>query len=525
MVNVKDILEKGTESQVRTLFSFDMDTEPERVVLKFNLWGRYFFPKYFPNKDADFHYEMDLHRVYLYLGVDHVFLNIAFRNSAKTTRAKLFRAFAIANDLSHFRRYMRILSKDLGNAKQSATDIYNMLIAPRVRALYPEIFEKTETKREETMAVWTTATGIKLAADTVGTDQRGDMQDDARPDFDWYDDFETRLSLYSAVTTHKIWANMEEARTGLAKDGASEYTCNYISERGNVHKLVLKVAEDFKMITPIEIGGVPTWTRYTKEDIARIKKETDDYEGEYLCKPSASKDVYFDRESVDKQVPKEVIEEVAGLKYFRKYQPDNRIVGASDVGGGVGLDSSTAVYIDLDAFPVQVVATYKNNEVKPDGHAHVLAKQGKRFGECYMAIEKNYGSTNDIFKTIYPTAMIHKTQRSENKIKFVGAVEYGYETNGATKPAMLADLDKAVTDGLIELNDPELIAELRSYTTGDLMENSIDPRMTTRHFDLLMALAIAWHVRNFVKAKEKKKILDAWEKKALQKKKVVNRAR
>jgi DNA-binding response OmpR family regulator len=35
-------------------------------------------------------------------------------------------------------------------------------------------------------------------------------------------------------------ANLEEARNGLSKNGGIIYLCNYLSERGNVHKLVQK---------------------------------------------------------------------------------------------------------------------------------------------------------------------------------------------------------------------------------------------------------------------------------------------
>ncbi len=529
---IQNILDTGTGAQVRALFEFTTEDIEETILKKFHLWSRYFFPKYFESKDAPNHREGDLRRIRIYLGTAPVFLNIAYRGDAKTTRAKLFRAFAIANDRTHYRRYMRVLSKDVGNAVQTVTDIYNMLISFRVKALYPEIFEKTEAKREETMGSFTTSTGIKVSAEGVGTEQRGAVQEAARPDFDWYDDFETRMSLYSATTTFKIWQNMEEAKSGLARGGTSEYTCNYISERGNVHKLVLRTEAQFKMIVPIGVKRAgrwtPTWNRYTHEDIAFMEKDEDEFDGERLCKPSASKDVYFDRESIDRQtewsningvrqaVYKEPYDEINNLKFWKKFRPENRTVSGGDVGGGVGLDSSTNVVIDLDCLPAQVIATYANNEIKPDAHAHVVASQNKKyFGACYTAIEKNYGSTNDIFKTLYPTAMIHKTQRSEGKIKYAAATEYGWETNGSTKGQMLSDLGKAIEDGLLDLNDPRLIEEARSYTTADLMDREVDVRMTTRHFDLLMACAIAWHVRNFVKKPAAKKSDDPFVKAAV----------
>ena len=53
------------------------------------------------------------------------------------------------------------------------------------------------------MASFTTATGVKMIADTVGTDQRGDIQENVRPDFIWFDDFETRKTLRSAVTIRR----------------------------------------------------------------------------------------------------------------------------------------------------------------------------------------------------------------------------------------------------------------------------------------------------------------------------------
>lgn len=503
---VREILEKGRPTEVKALFLFDRTTPLKLIRHKFLYFSRYFFPRFFPSADAPFHQQIDEGNIGVYMRGDS-FLNIAFRGSAKTTRTKLFIAFAIANDSDHYRKYFKVLSKELSNAKQTTTDVYNMLISKRVKALYPEVFLKTEAKREETMASFTTATGVKMTADTIGTDQRGDIQDESRPDFVWYDDFETRLSLTSAVTTHRIWENMEEARTGLSKDGGAVYTCNYISERGNVHKLVGKIAN--KIIIPIERDGVPVWDRYSLEDLEKLKKG-DDYAGEYLCRPSAGKDVYFDRESVLRQIPKEPIDIVAGLKLYKKYDPSHRIGSGHDVGGGVGLDSSTSVFLDFDCIPIEVIATYKSNEIRPDAFAYELARQGKRFGENYMAVEKNYGSTLDILKTIYPTSKIHKTERPP-KIVFQNPTEYGWETNAATKPKMLIDLSQAIENGLISLNDPDLIAEVRGYTTGDLMDKEVDPRLTTRHFDLLMACAIAYQTNTKVKKPFQKPEYDPWE--------------
>ena len=445
---VLKILEKGTLKQKKALFLFDRKTDREMIRTKFLYWSKWFLPSYFREKtgeyvkDAPFHKRMDEENINVYVGRRPSFLNIASRDFAKTTRTKLFIAFVVANDEFHFRKYFKVLSKDGSNSKQSVTDIYNMLISPRVRELYPEIFQKTDAKREETMASFTTTTGVKVTSDSILPDQRGQIQDDSRPDFLWFDDIETRTTLMSAVITNRIWLNIDEAVTGLAKGGGTIYMANYVSERGNVHKLVKKIQN--QLIVPIaeRVNGkwIPNWDRFTPEDVDRIEKDVEDFEGDYLCKPSASKDVYFDRESVDKQVEAKPIDNIAGLKIFKKYDPSHRIGSGHDVGGGVGLDHSTSVFIDFDCYPAQVMATYKNNEIKPDAFAYEIARQCKRFGENYCAPERNYGSTLDILKGIYPNDKIHKTDRTGGKIVFQVPTEYGWDCVMPDSKILTSDL-------------------------------------------------------------------------------------
>ncbi len=509
---IKQILSDEIPEELLALFTFDTISLDE-LVLKFNLWERYFFPRFFNNKDAPFHKEMDKNIARVYLGLLKSFTNAGFRGCAKTTRTKLFIAFCIANDLLHRKKYIKVLSQDGSNSKQVVTDIYNLLIDPRIKALYPQIFAKTDTKREETMSSFTTATGIKLTSDTVGSSQRGQIQDESRPDFILYDDFETRVSLRSAVTTKMIWDNMEEARNGLSKDGGSLYLCNYLSERGNVHKLILKKDSlNVIMNTPIwDENKIPTWQdKYSVEDIISLQN-TDDFEGEYLGQPAAGKDVLFDRYSLDKQTAIPPIKEIAGQRVFKKYNPSHSYSLGADTAGGVGLDSSTSVIIDFSTFPAQVVATYADNEIKPEVFGDELARQGERFGECLIAPENNkYDSVIGRLKQIYPLKKLYITQRDDTKTsnrQGVQSMEYGWNTNALTKPKMLFSFAKAVEDGLIELNDLNLINECKSYTRDDLMDREIDPRLTTRHFDILIAACIAWQMKDSAKPKDKE---DKW---------------
>lgn len=424
-----------------------------------------------------------------------------------TTRTKLFVAFCIANDTEHFRRYIKVLTKDLTNSKQIVTDIYNMFVDVRAREYYPEIFQKTQNKREETMQSFTTSTGVKIIGDTVGTDQRGQLQEDARPDLILFDDFETRKTLRSAVETKTIFDNMEEARTGLSKNGGCVYNCNYISERGNVHKLVLKEdALNKVLIVPIKKDGVPAWSIYTIEQIDQIERDAEDFEGEYLCEPSASMDVLIDRDTLDKMPVEMPVRVVADFKMFKSYDASHRYAIGADVAGGVGLDSSTSVLIDFSTLPYRVVGTYKSNTIKPDTFGYELIRQGDVYGSCVIAPEKNnHGhATIAILKQGYDN--IYYTQDKQVKVEENNQrpKEYGWHTNAASKPLMLFALKKAVEDGLLLLSDPDLINEAKSYSRDDLMDKEIDPRLTTRHSDLLIACAIALQMKDFAEVAKKK---------------------
>lgn len=500
-LEIQRILNEGEIEDVRSFFGFYVHDSSDVILFKFKLWGAYFFPQYFKVADAPFHAEIDRNNLAIYKGEIDEFVDGAFRGAAKTTRTKLFRAFVVANDIGHYRRYLKIATKDIKNAKQLVTDIYNMLATGKVRYYYPEIFKKTEEKRQETMDVFTTATGIMIRATTVGVEQRGQMQEENRPDEIWFDDFETRKTLRSAVESNAINDNMEEALDGMAKERSGAiYTCNYISERGNVHRLIQPAPGRVIMLTPIiSDDGVISWpAKHTMSDIQRIKATAKDFEGEYLNKPSAGMDIYFDRSCLDSQPVRVPIKEVSNRKIFFNYNPSHRYGDGADVGGGVGLDHSADVTIDFSTIPARVVSTFKDNTLKPDLFGFELLTQGRRYGECILGVENNkFDTVLNVLRTqdypnIYFTEVPSKRAGMPPKTR-----TYGWNTNGATKYTMMAELKSAVEDGHLELSDADLIAELKSYTRDDLMDKDEDVRLTTRHFDLLIACAIAWQMRKY----------------------------
>jgi hypothetical protein len=212
------------------------------------------------------------------------------------------------------------------------------------------------------------------------------------------------------------------------------------------------------------------------------------------------------------------IKEIGGFKIFKEYKPDHRYAGGHDVAGGVQLDSSTSVFIDFDTIPAQVVATYKSNTILPEAFGVEIYDQANRFGGCIVGIENNkYDQT--ILKARQLGAVLYRTQPKVTKIGYNPPVTYGWSTNSLTKNQMLSSLSKAIEDGLLVLNDIDLINEVKSYTRNDLIDSEPDIRLVTRHFDFVIALAIAWMMKDHAKLKTKR-----IEKESIWKKEIVNRA-
>ncbi len=506
---IREILESDDIQRKKTLFSFSVHDDDQKILVKFRLWATYNFPQYFKSKDAPFHkrqYQskdltsIDASNLRAYKGTASAFVDIAFRGAAKTARTKLFLAYCILNDMDHFRRYIKVLSADDTNSKQIVVDIYNMFVNPKVSEMYAEVFARTEFKREETMESFTTATGVKVYADTVGTAQRGALQEDARPDLILFEDFEDRITLYSAKKTRMIWANMEEARTGLAVGGSCIYNCNYVSELGNVHKLVEKArGSEYQdlLIQPImnKHTGELAWPeRYPIEEINKMRKDDEDFEGERMCEPSASKDILFDRARLDTMPVRQPVRESGQFRIFREYDPAHRYGSGHDVAGGVGLDSSTSVFIDFHTFPCEVVGTFASNAIKPESFGFEVKREQDIFGGCISAIENNKYDAAILAAKNQGATLFGHNRTDATRIEVQGIREWGWNTNGSTKPTMFLALTKAVEDGLLLLNDAGLIAEAKSYSRNDLIDREEDPRMTTRHFDLLTACAIAWQM-------------------------------
>lgn len=174
-------------------------------------------------------------------------------------------------------------------------------------------------------------------------------------------------------------------------------------------------------------------------------------------------------------------------------------IGA-DVAEGVGQDSSTAVVMNFTN-GAEVVAEFSSNRIAPDQFAYELAKFGRKYGNCLIAPERNsIGHTTvsklkEIYANVYREEDIKKGFETKSRfIRPLKTFRYGWLTSLVSKPLMLYELSEALMNGEIVVNSKTIVHELRTYDREDLSQIRFDSEQT-RHWDLLMALAICFQLR------------------------------
>ncbi len=201
----------------------------------------------------------------------------------------------------------------------------------------------------------------------------------------------------------------------------------------------------------------------------------------------------FDVDMLAKQEIKEGM--VAGdWIYYKKYNPMHEYGIGADPSEGIGGDNATIVVVDFTVG--EVVAVFCSKFTPPDVLAHELAKIGREYGNAIIAPERNnHGYTtlttlNGLYSNIYEEIVYDKIKDTRTK-------KLGFTTTSVSKPRILYALNTAINEETITIPDKALLRELRTYQREDLNEMRHEEE-TIGHWDRLMALAIAWEMRNYV---------------------------
>jgi len=252
-----------------------IDGEPkERRFLaehSFGIFCVYYFKEYFKFSLAPYHYDFfqDCHDL-----VDNKIREvawIAFRESGKTSVAKLFVVWLI---IFKKRMYINLDSFDKENSERILFDVaFELVNNKRLQADFGVLFDKSRSVSEvkqNRINNFVCENGVRIEAHSTQESVRGRLHGHQRPDCLILDDIETNKTKDSQAYTKQVADHISEAMSGMSPDGFMLYLGNYITEYGNIAN-IFKRAENDKGIRlrniPVMVDNMPTWgSKYALTD-------------------------------------------------------------------------------------------------------------------------------------------------------------------------------------------------------------------------------------------------------------------
>jgi hypothetical protein len=429
------------------------------------------------------------------------------------------------------KRYINYDSYDKSNSEAALFDIaVSLQTNKKILADFGQIYYPSKQKSADgnlkeakikRISNFITENKVKVEAFSTQEPIRGRIFQNQRPDLVVFDDIESSKTKDSYPAIIKIRDHINECRAGIPEEGAILYLGNYITEDGVIAYImdILKDRDNAVVRNiPVIMNGKPTWEdKYAITDAEAIERNkgrekarvvsleskrrdlTDTvFETEMMNNPAKAGDNIFNRVIIDARKkncsePKDID---AGLKIWFDYNPTHRYGIGADTAEGIGRDSCASVIIDFSTTPNRIVADYASSLIPPDLFGHELIRQGNKYGKCLIAPEVNNTgyATVSVLGENYPESKIfHHT--TKDKITNEENKKLGWHTNSSTKPSAIYELKSAVEDGQLEIYDLNLLNELAHYQIRDIKTSKKKEGMT-RHFDLLMACAIAWQLRD-----------------------------
>jgi hypothetical protein len=186
------------------------------------------------------------------------------------------------------------------------------------------------------------------------------------------------------------------------------------------------------------------------------------------------------------------------FRKFREFEKGEFIVVAADTSSGLG-DYCAAQFISKTKIDVPLV--YHSKTIATE-MTNVLYPTLERIFDItgikpVIAYERNAGGTFEIERlasmnrngkyTLFKMPTMGQVNQSD-------PVRYGWDTNTATRPAMLSQLKEAIDNKLLNVYDKITIEEMYSFIVSRTSVNVKAQAEQGCHDDLVMSLAIAWQL-------------------------------
>ena len=231
----------------------------------FLLFFSYYFLHYIKSPFADFHYEMGEDIKDLVSGKIKELGWFQFRESAKTSLAKGFMVWCIANRKFE---YINCDSHDKNNSGRFLFDVVvELQTNNKIKKDFGELFNAKRTddqKTQKSITDFLTSNGVRVEAHSTQEPIRGRLHGSVRPQLVIMDDFEDMTTVRSEAATRQVREHISEFKGGLDQGaGRVLYLGNYLSESGTVQTIIDRAKNDdsirVRTVWILNDFGQPSW--------------------------------------------------------------------------------------------------------------------------------------------------------------------------------------------------------------------------------------------------------------------------
>ena len=189
----------------------------------------------------------------------------------------------------------------------------------------------------------------------------------------------------------------------------------------------------------------------------------------------------------------------AGLDVYKRAEKDHEYIITVDVARGIGGDYSAFIVFDITTMPYQIVAKYRNNEIKPVLFPSVIFQVAKEYNNPYILVE-----VNDIGDSIaatlnydleYPNVLMCAMRGRAGQVVgqgFSGSkTQLGVKMSVTVKKIGCANLKAIIEEDKLLFNDFQIFQELTTFVQKKQAWEADEGY----HDDLVMCMVLfAWLV-------------------------------
>ena len=189
----------------------------------------------------------------------------------------------------------------------------------------------------------------------------------------------------------------------------------------------------------------------------------------------------------------------AGLDVYKRAEKDHEYIITVDVARGIGGDYSAFIVFDITTMPYQIVAKYRNNEIKPVLFPSVIFQVAKEYNNPYILVE-----VNDIGDSIaatlnydleYPNVLMCAMRGRAGQVVGQGfsgnKTQLGVKMSVTVKKIGCANLKAIIEEDKLLFNDFQIFQELTTFVQKKQAWEADEGY----HDDLVMCMVLfAWLV-------------------------------